>query len=272
MLERLNANVVPFADDASGTNRTVFGGSTQSDNIDDNVNTDFKSGWEVVGVNEAPPKQWFNALGFTLGNLISYLYQQGISEWNTNQEYFVNSYVVGSDGLLYRAKTGTSGTPNVGNNPTVDSTNWESLDSKFVDLQTGQTINGTKTFTSFPITPASEPTQDYRVANKKYVDDRKTEVINVGFGINQTWQNVKASRSIGVSYQNTSGKAIQVFVNGDGTTGAVLSAIVDGITIGRSGTGSIANRSPLSFTVVSGATYRVDLSVGNIEYWSELRS
>ena len=34
-----------------------------------------------------------------------------------------------------------------------------------------QTLAGIKTFTSFPITPTAEPTTDYQVANKKYVDD-----------------------------------------------------------------------------------------------------
>lgn len=33
-----------------------------------------------------------------------------------------------------------------------------------------------------------------------------------GFGVNQTWQNVIGSRSVGTWYQNTSGKAIQLFV------------------------------------------------------------
>lgn len=34
-----------------------------------------------------------------------------------------------------------------------------------------QTINGIKTFGSFPVTPSSAPTTDYQTANKKYVDD-----------------------------------------------------------------------------------------------------
>lgn len=34
-----------------------------------------------------------------------------------------------------------------------------------------QTVNGVKTFGSFPVTPSSAPTADYQVANKKYVDD-----------------------------------------------------------------------------------------------------
>jgi len=38
-----------------------------------------------------------------------------------------------------------------------------------------QTINGVKTFGSFPVTPSSAPTTNYQTANKKYVDDNVTE-------------------------------------------------------------------------------------------------
>jgi len=34
-----------------------------------------------------------------------------------------------------------------------------------------ETVNGIKTFGSFPVTPSSAPTTNYQVANKKYVDD-----------------------------------------------------------------------------------------------------
>jgi hypothetical protein len=34
-----------------------------------------------------------------------------------------------------------------------------------------ETVNGVKTFGSFPVTPSSAPTTNYEVANKKYVDD-----------------------------------------------------------------------------------------------------
>ena len=46
--------------------------------------------------------------------------------------------------------------------------------SNYVALTGNQTINGIKTFGSFPITPSSAPTTDYQVANKKYVDDAIT--------------------------------------------------------------------------------------------------
>ena len=125
MINRFNGNVVPFASDATGSNRTVFGDTLQSDNIDDNLNSDFVLGWEIVGLNDNPTKQDFNAMGFTLGALISYLYQQGVAEWNENQKYKINSWVVGSDGKLYKALTGTTITPNEGNDPTTDTTNWK---------------------------------------------------------------------------------------------------------------------------------------------------
>jgi len=43
--------------------------------------------------------------------------------------------------------------------------------SELVNADGNQTINDTKTFTTFPVTPSSAPTTNYQVANKKYVDD-----------------------------------------------------------------------------------------------------
>jgi hypothetical protein len=49
-------------------------------------------------------------------------------------------------------------------------------DQLFVDILNSirnQTIDGVKTFTSFPVTPSNNPTSNYQVANKKYVDAEK---------------------------------------------------------------------------------------------------
>ena len=127
MFTRFNGNVVPFADDSTSTNRTVFGGVTQSDAIDDNLNADFKKGWEIVGLNDNPTREDFNAMGYTLGALTAYLYEMGISEWNDKQKYKQHSRAIGSDGKIYKAKTGTDLAPNVNNNPTTDTTNWEDV-------------------------------------------------------------------------------------------------------------------------------------------------
>ncbi len=98
-IDRYNGNLEAFAADALSTERTVFGDTTQSDTLDDNITTDFLRGWGLVGVNENPTKQDFNGLAFTLGQLISYLHQRGIAEWNTAQEYFEGSVVTTLAGI-----------------------------------------------------------------------------------------------------------------------------------------------------------------------------
>lgn len=103
MLARFNGNVVPFANDATSTNRTVFGGNAQSDALDDNLNADFKKGWEIVGLNDNPTREDFNAMGYTLGALTSYLYQMGIAEYNVLQEYKLNGLCIGTGGAIYQS-------------------------------------------------------------------------------------------------------------------------------------------------------------------------
>ena len=44
-----------------------------------------------------------------------------------------------------------------------------------VSIIDAESINGVKTFGSFPVTPSSAPTTDYQVANKKYVDDNEVD-------------------------------------------------------------------------------------------------
>jgi hypothetical protein len=224
MLERFNGNVEPFANNALGSERTVFGDVEQSDSINDNLNSDFLRGWGIVGINDNPTKQDFNALGFTLGNLISYLYQQGIPVWNTNQEYFTGSRVVGSDGSLYKSLSGVLGTPNVGNDPATDSENWE----KAIDSTNEQQI-----------------------------------------GVRQSWQDVTANRSLGVTYTNTTGKAIVVSI-GTVTTG--VAGYVDGSQIMRQlSTDSTVAMSGIMI-VPPNSTYIVSGYVtGGFDFWKELR-
>lgn len=124
-LNRYAGNLLPFASNSTGTNRTVFGGITQSDDIDDNINSDFLLGWEIVSASAAPTKQDFNALGYTTSLLVAYLYQKGIPEWEISQEYHIGSRqigdkAVGSDGFVYSSLIDT----NTGNDPVGDLTNW----------------------------------------------------------------------------------------------------------------------------------------------------
>lgn len=272
MLNRFNGHVVPFADNATATNRTIFGDVTQSDDIDDNLNADFKIGWEIVGINDNPTKQDFNALAYTLGNLISYLYQQGIAVWNTNQKYYVGSRCIGSDGLVYKALTGTEPSPNTGNNPVGDATNWEWDLKNLVDKSTAQTIAGIKTFSSFPITPSSAPTTNYQVANKKYVDDNSISLSvanSYDIGVGQTWQNLTASRSAAVTYTNTTGKPIFVIARQLPSSNYSFAITVDGIERDRV-TAQTALHNSICAIIPNGSTYSVSQLSGSWT-WNELR-
>jgi hypothetical protein len=121
-ISRYAGNLLAFAINSLGTERTVFGDVTQSDTLDDNVNTDFLRGLGIVGINDFPTRQDFNALGFTLGQLIAYLHQAGVAEWNVDQEYFDGSLTI-HNGQVYKSLTAS----NIGNDPTTDSSNWSIL-------------------------------------------------------------------------------------------------------------------------------------------------
>jgi hypothetical protein len=97
-------------------------------------------------------------------------------------------------------------------------------------------------------------------------------------GYGQTWQNVKASRSAGTTYTNTTGKpiaiSISVFPNGISASSSSLS--INGISIGAVGinTGgyNLGYYGTLSGIIPSGATYSFTLgNATSLDYWVELR-
>ena len=90
-------------------------------------------------------------------------------------------------------------------------------------------------------------------------------------GVGQTWQDVRASRSSGVSYQNTTGKPIAVSISGFGGFGKI-NVSSDGITwyeigaLGQSSQYYVAN----TFIVPNGHYYRQQ-SGALASVWMELR-
>lgn len=82
-------------------------------------------------------------------------------------------------------------------------------------------------------------------------------------GVGQTWQDVTASRVSGTTYTNTTGKPIQVYVNGNGTGSPVV--VVNGVQIAYD---TVNYFVPPTFIVPNGATYSVTVAISK---WSELR-
>lgn len=110
-IDRFDGNLRAFGADAISTERTVFGDVTQSDTLDDNINSDFFRGWGIVGPSENPTKQDFNAMGFTFGQLLAYLFQRGVAEWNVAQEYYAPAIVTHAGGLWLALSDNTGSEP-----------------------------------------------------------------------------------------------------------------------------------------------------------------
>lgn len=95
------------------------------------------------------------------------------------------------------------------------------------------------------------------------------------FGVNQTWQNVESSRSNNVTYTNTTGKPISVFVTyydtrGSTTQGAGCLVYINNVLM----TSASYWLGRAFFIVPNGATYRVNYlesAYDRVWHWFELR-
>ena len=178
-IDRYNGNVRAFAADSLGTERTVFGATTQSDTLDGNITLDLLRGWGIVGVNENPTKQDFNGLAFTLGQLLAYLHQRGVPEWNADQEYYQGSVVTTLAGV-YRLKSGGDGTVD----PDSDGgTNWTQLPTREeVDAKANQATTYTETEVDDLIATRTESPGDTAVAGTATFTNSTNNIALTGIG------------------------------------------------------------------------------------------
>ena len=114
-ITRYDGNLLAFASSATGTERTIFGDTAQSDTLDDNITADFFRGWGILLSSEIPTKQDFNGLAYTISQVLAYLHQVGVPEWQTAQEYHTDS-VTNRNGVLYFSTVDN----NTGNDPETD--------------------------------------------------------------------------------------------------------------------------------------------------------
>jgi len=83
------------------------------------VTADFKLGWQIVGPSDQPSLQDFNGAMYTHGQLLAYLHQAGVPEYQAAQEFFIDS-VTQYAGIIYISLTAG----NIGNQPNVSPSNW----------------------------------------------------------------------------------------------------------------------------------------------------
>ena len=98
-----------------------------------------------------------------------------------------------------------------------------------------------------------------------------TDCLSVG----QTWQNVLASRSVGTTYTNSTGRAIFIAVGGSGSAiNTRVDITLDGTLLfqgnGASGSGF---RTENCVLVPAGSTYVISAGTGTLtlQTWNELR-
>lgn len=141
---------------------------------------------------------------------------------------------------------------------------------------TGAAINGTNITASGQVsgaTFAGAGVQTVLAASETQIPNANA-VLNALLGVGQSWQNLTGSRSSGITYQNTSGKPIEVKVNSNVTTGAANFNV--GVTAGAlrqiSATttgGGTAVQQTNGGIVPNGHFY---LYNGSIAAWMELRA
>ncbi|EOI6871213.1 hypothetical protein ACMVR4_002620 [Yersinia enterocolitica] len=102
-------------------------------------------------------------------------------------------------------------------------------------------------------------------------DDSRFDMM---LGVGQTPQDVTASRSLGVTYTNSTGKPIAVGVGATGGPALTLTATVSGVRFAYdSSTAERIAGNGVFFIVPAGATYSVaaSQSSGVLLFWTELR-
>lgn len=114
------------------------------------------------------------------------------------------------------------------------------------------------------------------VMSQKAITDSITS--GQGLGVGQSWQNVTGSRAVGVTYTNTSGKAIFVSVwTTTAPQNGSITALVGGATVAffhNDGGGPGGVTKAVTFIVPNGASYLVrtgGANPGGISNWVEFR-
>jgi hypothetical protein len=126
------------------------------------------------------------------------------------------------------------------------------------------------TFTGTPLAPTAAPgTNTTQIATTAFA---KALVDAQAIGAGQTWQT--PTRTHSTSYQNTTGRSIQLFIGGSsGATGRFIEASSTGAFAGEQvSVGVVGGSNPSGNPIIpAGHYYRVNGST-TISTWSELRT
>ncbi len=92
-------------------------------------------------------------------------------------------------------------------------------------------------------------------------------------GAGQSWQDVHASRALGTTYTNNTGRPIQAIVSATSTAAsALMTATIGGVSIQGPAQGTSGINASMSFVVPNNVTYSVSMqATATLSAWAELR-
>lgn len=118
---------------------------------------------------------------------------------------------------------------------------------------------------------AGAPIADVMLVNADNSVSFPGNVASGVLGAGQTWQNVTASRAIGTTYTNSTGKPVFIMVTTNAVNNVTITLTIDGAARSSMGIGSNIPLSPnVAAVIPNGSTYSVAASSA-ILTWSELR-
>ena len=260
---------------------TAFANSAPSNEIEAFPDYDRGLGIAFDETDGKPEMKGLNGLFNLLTVSLLALKQRGILTWTTGFEYKQGAFVVESN-RLYQAKN-----DNTNKQPSLSQNDWQVWASvSDIDVDTnGNIIKTAKAGGAFTlkVNDASTTVKGVarfatatEVANKTNVlaavtpSNAATIAQSTDLGVEQTRQNVTASRSKGVTYTNATGKPIEVSIvvnGGSSTSGNTI--IINGVTAFTFSVHT-SMTAPFTFTVPAGHTYRINVT-SEISSWSELR-
>lgn len=233
-IDRHTGNLIPFAKNASGVERKIFGGTIESDILDDNLTALFGEGWaDVTNPTLWPKLRDFNSTMFTATQLIAYMIQRGIPEYHPQQEYFEGS-MCSSGGKIY-----VSLTDNNTGELLTDPLFWHDLHELDDDIVTTlKVLNKAITLAKLAdSTPSTLLGFDVSGVASTY---------ELPLGVGQTWKTTNYTTN--TDHYNTSGRAIYVIIGGALDSAGGVSYSIDGEVM--------FNEAAVGFIVPNGSYFR----------------
>lgn len=214
-----------FADSAPTNQLTTFGTAmavtpNNSRDLADIQNANFSSGWAAaVEADKAPYEEDTNGLFYLVTKQLAYIFQAGVSEWDSGTTYYINDYCRVGNVLYYSLQDN-----NTGKDPTSETAywsqainflNWTNATGSNISL-TSVTALGTYNIDLSGILPSDNYNYEcllkYTIERRDNNNNDTSYTLNVG---TKTYLStfVEGDASSSTNYHRTCGQAVVVITS-----------------------------------------------------------